>query len=369
MEGNPWGGSEELWFEAAMGMAERGWQAVASVLKWPNPAYQLADLRRRNVPVHERGVASAPFRLLHKIYPTLRYSWLRGIRPRFVILAQGANWSLPTIEIAEALIRLDIPYVVISQCAYPWYWPPDETANRLRTALCKAQASYFVSRANLALTELQVGAPLENAKVVRNPFRVDYRQPLPWPAGDTLRLASVARLEPGFKGQDLLFEALSADVWRHRKLHVTLYGRGQQTETVHALHRRFRLGHVSFGGFVEPPEIWKQNHAMLLASRAEGLPITVVEAMLCGRPCIVTDVGGNAEVLEDGVTGFIASEVTARGIGDALERAWQRKEDWRAIGQRAAARIRELCPHDPAATLIRELEGLMASCGVVNRML
>jgi glycosyltransferase involved in cell wall biosynthesis len=364
MDGNPWGGSEELWFEAAMGMAQAGCSVAASVRKWPNPAGQLAQLRSRNVTVHERAVPAAPLRALHLIYPAARLGWLRAIRPRFAVISQGANWEIETIEIAENLIRLDIPYVIISQCAYPWYWPSDDAALRMRNAFRNAQSSYFVSKANLALTELQVGAAIPNGKVVWNPFRVDYSQPIPWPEEDTLRLACVGRLEPGFKGQDLLLEALSAPLWRERKLHVTFYGAGGNAEIVRAIHARWQLPHVSFGGFMEPSEIWRHNHALILASRAEGLPITVVEAMLCGRPCIVTGVGGNPEVLDEGITGFLANEVTAAGIGNALERAWQRKDEWKSMGQRGAVRIRELCPSNPAAALVEHLAGLMASCGI-----
>lgn len=38
-----------------------------------------------------------------------------------------------------------------------------------------------------------------------------------------------------------------------------------------------------------------------------------MEAMLCGRPCIVTDVAGNTEVVEDGVTGFVACDAKIAG--------------------------------------------------------
>jgi glycosyltransferase involved in cell wall biosynthesis len=81
--------------------------------------------------------------------------------------------------------------------------------------------------------------------------------------------------------------------------------------------------------------------------------------MLCGRPVVATDVAG-AEVIEDGVTGFLAEAPTARCVGNALERFWARREDAREIGATAAKRIRHLVPPDPArvfADKIRELLG------------
>jgi len=356
MEGASWAGSEELWFETAMRMLDRGWPIAASMQKWPQPADQLTALRKRGVPVIERGVPSAPMRLLHKIHPGQKYSWLRKINPRFIFLSQGASWSEGTIEAGEAILSCGAPYAMVSHCAYPWYWPPDHNAARMRRIFNNARVSYFVSKANLALTRMQTGDPMTNARIVRNPFKVDYDEPLPWPNGDNFRLAYPARLEPGVKGHDLLFQALSGEVWRNRKLTVTLYGRGDHAEIVRSLQKSFDVPNVVFGGFVEPREMWRQNHAMVLSSRAEGLPVVLVEAMLCGRPAILTDVGGNSEVVEDGVTGFLAREATARGIGDALERAWQRRDQWKSMGECAGKRIREKIPRDPAGILVRELE-------------
>ena len=53
------------------------------------------------------------------------------------------------------------------------------------------------------------------------------------------------------------------------------------------------------------------------------MPLALVEAMLCGRTAVVTDVGGNAEWIEDGETGFVAEAATAKSFGAALkERGW-----------------------------------------------
>jgi len=58
----------------------------------------------------------------------------------------------------------------------------------------------------------------------------------------------------------------------------------------------------------------------------------LVEAMLCGRPAVVTDVGGNTEWIEDGRTGFVAEAPTAKSFGAALERAWLAQADWQKMG-------------------------------------
>ena len=71
------------------------------------------------------------------------------------------------------------------------------------------------------------------------------------------------------------------------------------------------------------------NHVHAMPSRIEGLPLVLIEAMLCGRPVVATDVAG-AEVIEDEVTGFLAGAVNAgekmpQRAGVKLHHGWMPK--------------------------------------------
>jgi glycosyltransferase involved in cell wall biosynthesis len=95
-----------------------------------------------------------------------------------------------------------------------------------------------------------------------------------------------------------------------------------------------------------------------MPSRIEGLPLAVVEAMLCGRPVVATDVAG-AELVEDGITGFLAEAPSAGCVGNALERFWARKEEATEIGATAAERIRQLVPPNPVRVFADKIRGLL----------
>jgi glycosyltransferase involved in cell wall biosynthesis len=107
--------------------------------------------------------------------------------------------------------------------------------------------------------------------------------------------------------------------------------------------------------------IWKTHHALVLPSRAEGLPISLIEAMMCGRFGIVTNEGGSSEVVEEGRTGFIASCAKVEEFDNAMERAWAVREQWESIGKAAAMAIRIIVPSDPTASFTSRLLGLVES--------
>ena len=76
--------------------------------------------------------------------------------------------------------------------------------------------------------------------------------------------------------------------------------------------------------------------------------MALTEAMLCGRMPIVTNVGRAAELVDDNENGFIAQAATFELLDDAMERAWQRRHEWQAMGVRAAQTIRQRHSLQPA---------------------
>lgn len=103
------------------------------------------------------------------------------------------------------------------------------------------------------------------------------------------------------------------------------------------------VNNVSFEGQVSNiVSIWKNHQALILSSRNEGLPLVFVEVMMCGRPSIVTNVGGNTENLEDNLTSFVAQSIDENRIDEAMERVWQRLDEWETIGKLAGEKFVQL---------------------------
>lgn len=61
---------------------------------------------------------------------------------------------------------------------------------------------------------------------------------------------------------------------------------------------------VEFLGWVDPNEVLSQCDIVALASRIEGHPLTLLDAQARGIPAVATDVGGVAEIVANGETGY-----------------------------------------------------------------
>lgn len=370
MTGEPWGGSEELWSLAALRCLAAGHDVCASVHGWASPARELAALRDQGLRIHERhgrrgwrrvagevvraaGRGNARRGLGALIDPDVRR--LEAFRPDLVCISHGAIAC--GLEWMEWAMARRIPYVSVTQANAEWFWPDDQRAERLAAAYCGARAACFVSEANHRLFELQVARRLANAVVVRNPVKVDRHVVLPWPdEGGGFKLAVVGRLSYQ-KGTDLILQTLAESAWRERPVQVRFYGRGPSAGGFIRLAGMLGVAdRATFEGHVDSiTEIWRQNHALLLPSRCEGLPLALVEAMMLRRCAIVTDVAGNREVVDDGVTGFLAAAPTVELVAAAMERAWHRRHQWQAMGEAAGRAIRETIAVDPVGDFVELL--------------
>ena len=103
---------------------------------------------------------------------------------------------------------------------------------------------------------------------------------------------------------------------------VLIAGNGPLAEPLQAESRRLNLAErVKFLGAGE--DIWKLYNAadgLVMSSHYEGLSIALLEAASMGLPGVVTDVGGNSEVVVDGVTGWVVQPGSPPKLAAAMRR-------------------------------------------------
>lgn len=163
-------------------------------------------------------------------------------------------------------------------------------------------------------------------------------------AAEDLRFITVGRMA-AVKNHALMLRAFAALRERHpgRALSLDLVGDGPERAALEALAASLALGEaVRFLGFRhQVDDLLAQSDVFLLSSRYEGVSIAVLEAMRAGLPVIGTAVGGMAETVEHGRTGWLVPDDDVTAFVAAMEAALADPDGRRARGEAGRRRQRE----------------------------
>jgi glycosyltransferase involved in cell wall biosynthesis len=146
------------------------------------------------------------------------------------------------------------------------------------------------------------------------------------------RLISVGRLAAPKDWTTLLSAAASLDSKTFAEL--VIVGDGPERRRVAAeVARRSLDGRVwLLGERDDVSGLLSDADVFLLASRSEGLPLSVIEAMAAGLPVVASDVGGLRELVHDGETGMLVPPGDPAALVDALRPLLADRELRRRLG-------------------------------------
>jgi glycosyltransferase involved in cell wall biosynthesis len=159
---------------------------------------------------------------------------------------------------------------------------------------------------------------------------------------DEFLLVCVARLTEQ-KGIDTLLAAMAKVRQAGTSCKCIIVGAGPLREELSRQSQQLGLnGHVVFAGFRHDVRPYLHAaSALVMTSRREGLPLVILEAMACGLPCVVTDVGGNREAVVDKVTGFVVPAESVDAAAEAVSFLASHPEERVRMSQAALARARQ----------------------------
>ena len=89
------------------------------------------------------------------------------------------------------------------------------------------------------------------------------------------------------------------------------------------------------------PQILSEADIFVLPSRWEGLPLSILEAMRAGLPVIATDVGGVAESVTNGVTGYLTARDDISDMRDRIQTVMGNVELMRSLGKAGRRRYEQ----------------------------
>jgi len=356
VKGYAWAGSELVWYLSAMKALGEGHQVKAFLHPDIAASQQIADFQELGGKVRTwTALPIARFQnIKERFLPTFPQSELDSLD--VILVSLGSLPSLCYVPgLIDGLMQTSTPIVLLIQFNADHLYISPVERELVAGVIRKSHSCVFVSERNLNEARRQFAVAPPNAAVISNPIREQLAMPLAWPKDDSLvRFACVARFEIAWKGQDLLLDVLSRPPWRERNWHLTFYGNGPDKKHLQQLVSFFRLeDRVTFAGHVESlREIWADQQLLLLPSHGEGGPLAALEAMMFGRPVVITDVGLARELVGDGQNGFLAEASTAFSFNSALERAWECRTHWEQIGNAAHHTAKKQVEKDPVTKLL-----------------
>ena len=361
--GYQWAGSEELWYAAAIEGIATGHSVEISVALDIKNAPQIKKLTDLGGKVCFRNRSWHP-RLA--ILRETAFSSFRSLCKASDVVLLSLGSLLDPIYVPCLLKELstaNVPFIILCQFNAEILKLSQGDRAIIQTLFNAAAGYVFVSEHNLLLTQRQLAMCLKKATVIYNPIRCKISEPLPWQQLETVQMGCVARFETLWKGHDVLLDILSRPQWIARQWHLNLYGSGPDEQYIQQLIRHYNLeSRVTCRGYVRDIQsVWMDNHVMVLASRGEGTPLAILEAMMCGRPTITSDVGGNREVLIHGETGFIADVATPFSFGSVLEEAWENRDRWLEMGQAAHRAAKKIAKNSPGKELLNYIQTVHAA--------
>jgi glycosyltransferase involved in cell wall biosynthesis len=316
------GGTESQAIELAVRISTGGYDVTLGCLRARGP---LLD-RLRDTPVvlrefHPTGGLDTPAGL----YQLLRLGWFLR-RENFDIVHTHDLWSnllgIPAARLAG------VPAIVSSRrdlAHLDWY------QGRRRRWLRRIQNLSGMVLANATPIRdaliAQDGFSPEKVRVIWNgvdiaKFRAsrEGRDQIFPGVGDGKVIVLVGNMHSDVKGHPWLIAAAPGVVREFPSTRFVLVGDGEQRVIFEqqvaglGLERNF----LFLGRRADIPEILACSDIAVLPSRAEGLPNAVLEYMAAGLPTVVSRVGGNAELIEEGRTGLLVPPEDSAALSEAL---------------------------------------------------
>jgi len=228
------------------------------------------------------------------------------------------------------------------------------------------------------LPELKSTYRLDNVPVIpngidiktyssQNKDRVLIRNTIGLNESDTVFICVANLTEP--KNHGLLFKAFSLVTNDYKDVQLLIVGDGKLRADLEEQVNSLQIGNqVKFLGMRNDiPDLLHASDAFVLASNYEGNPLSLLEAMVSGKPVICTRVGGIPDLVNDSVEGFLVDKNNASALASAMKRLIVDPELRLSMAHRATTRaINQYDIRITANEYIKLYNRLMSAKGITS---
>lgn len=347
MNGDSWGGSEVQWYQLACWMLDQNYRVGVAVFDWEEKKTKLDILKAKGCDVYlipRKGSGFIRNLKQQKALKNIPFSHYD-----FVYLNQG-GWK----DVAHGPFKnlyKKLPKYAIS--FHNYQLKANLESNKVRilnewiqhACVCIAATGIIYK-----ILEEEYHISKRNKEVSYSPptFQVPSQLPSYPLSGrdDTAVFLLLGALDTERKAQDLMIEVLSTENWRNRNWKLLIYGEGKDKQMLEELIQQKGLAQkVIMKGFTNNPQSCLEHcHVLLQVTHFDAMPISVIEAMAMGRPCVVSNVGDMPQWVIPGYNGFISDDNTVAQVSKTMEDIWQARENWEKMGAHAFKTFQEKMP-------------------------
>ena len=323
------GGAEEQVMLLSLGLRARGWSVkIVSLL----PLYPLSkELESSDIPVSslhmKRGVPDprAMFRFrkeLRSFQPDVVHCHMpqanllgRAVRPFCSIPVLISTLHNLTME------RINGSSGRLLELAHGW----TDRYSDLTTVICTPAVRSYVERGAVPANKIAVLYNGVNSRSFRTDSRARNRLRKELNLQDQFVWLAIGRFEKAKAYPNMIRAFVKVVAETSEKPMLLICGRGSLENEIREQVRESGIDkYVNFIG-VRPDiaDVMNAADGFVMSSYLEGLPMVLLQASAIGMPIVATDVGGNAEIVIDGVNGYTVppgdDEALARGITRVME--------------------------------------------------
>lgn len=220
------------------------------------------------------------------------------------------------------------------------YSPRIEALKRVRTKQAQLATEVVVPSQYLKDLVVKWGINPDDVTVIYN--SIDSRDEVPKYDDRQRRITTVGRLV-NWKGIDDLLYAFGEIAEEYPDLEFHVVGDGPERAHLEEIAKKISLeDRTTFHGRVSHEEVLSILSGSLvfaLNSTYEGLPHVVLEAMACGTPSVVSDAGGNPEVVSHGKHGFVCDQGDSSAFAARFEELLTDESTWRTFQSTCLERV------------------------------
>lgn len=312
----PMGGLEIFTINLAEKLAKAGAQTGILMFKSSAETLKLID-GRINIFVSGRSSKINPF-----FFGNVRRD-IKKFNPDIILSASPFTYFF--VELARSLSKKSAPHIIAFHTLAPLSFK-EVVFNKLALWFSRLRKAYylFICAAQRNLSRNYYNLPGERTFVIHNGVDADF-----FASGNrtqfdkTFNIVHVANTRPEKDQWTLIksMEVLNKSLTKWELIFVGQDRAGMFDEFKKYLCDKGLQDKVNFieaHGSEAVKKILSTGRVFVLTSVMEVLPVSALEAMAMGMPCILTDVGGCSEIVEDGYNGYLIKPKDFNALAEKL---------------------------------------------------